>query len=61
MNGPLHARSSTSPSRRVAWYWHFVDVVWLRPVHLRVLAVGQGEAQDKTGLPPGGALFLGQR
>ncbi len=21
--------STTSPSRAVSWYWHFVDVVWL--------------------------------
>ena len=23
----------------VAWYWHFVDVVWLGPVHFRLLAL----------------------
>jgi cytochrome c oxidase subunit 3 len=27
--GPLHACSATSASKGAAWYWHFVDVVWL--------------------------------
>ena len=27
--GPLHARRVTSRFEAVAWYWHFVDVVWL--------------------------------
>jgi len=31
--------TGTSHSRRSAWYWHFVDWVWLAPVHLRLLAV----------------------
>ena len=29
LNGPLHARRTTSRSKASAWYWHFVDVVWL--------------------------------
>ena len=30
-----------------AWYWHFVDVVWLRPVHPGLLAVDPAAANRK--------------
>ena len=29
MNGHFTPRAAFRASRRVAWYWHFVDVVWL--------------------------------
>ena len=33
-----------------AWYWHFVDVVWLRPLHGRLLVVGHARFRpERTG------------
>ena len=29
LRGPLQRPTTTSRFEAVAWYWHFVDVVWL--------------------------------
>jgi len=36
----------------VAWYWHFVDVVWLGLFYLRVLGITtEGDREDRKALP----------
>ena len=43
-----------------AWYWHFVDVVWLEPVRDRLHAVIVHGHPDKAALGPPSHLWLGQ-
>ena len=45
---------SNRPRDRVSYYWHFVDVVWIRPVHHLYLLPLTGSRVAVRRSPPGG-------